>query len=139
VGVTWSVRTGQLSDVDPVLQLWVTSAAEPTHTDDVRSLTELVAHDPSALIIAEEDGSIVGSVIAAWDGWRGSIYRLVVAPSHRRLGVGRQLLGEAETRLSAVGAVRMQAIVVETEPKAMGFWRDSGWERQVSRVRFVRG
>jgi len=89
--------------------------------------------------VAEEDGSIVGSVIAAWDGWRGSVYRLVVAPSHRRLGLGRQLLGEAEARLSAVGAVRLQAIVVESERKAMGFWRESGWDRQVDRVRFVRG
>jgi ribosomal protein S18 acetylase RimI-like enzyme len=98
-----------------------------------------VVHDPSALIVAEADGTIVGSVIAAWDGWRGSVYRLVVAPSHRRRGLGRQLLGEAEARLEAVGAVRLQAIVVEDEPMAMGFWRDSGWGRQSNRVRFVRG
>jgi ribosomal protein S18 acetylase RimI-like enzyme len=90
-------------------------------------------------MVAEEDGSIVGSVIAAWDGWRGSVNRLVVAPSHRRRGLGRQLLAAAEARLAAVGAVRMQAIVVETEPEAIGFWRESGWERQVRRVRFVRG
>ena len=137
--VAWSLRTGQLNDVDPVLRLWVAAGAEATHTDDLESLSALVAHDPSALIVAEEDGSIVGSVIAAWDGWRGSVYRLVVAPSHRRLGLGRQLLGEAEARLSAVGAVRLQAIVVESERKAMGFWRESGWDRQVDRVRFVRG
>jgi ribosomal protein S18 acetylase RimI-like enzyme len=105
----------------------------------VGSLTALLAHDPSALVIAEEGGSIVGSVIAAWDGWRGSVYRLAVAPSHRRLGLGRQLLSEAEARLSTRGAVRMQAIVVETDRNAMGFWRESGWERQVHRVRFVRG
>ena len=115
------MRTGQLSDVDSVLRLWVEAAAEPTHTDDVAGLTALVAHDPSALIVAEEDGSIVGSVIAAWDGWRGSVYRLVVAPSHRRRGLGRQLLGEAEARLAAVGAVRLQAIVVETEAQGDGF------------------
>jgi ribosomal protein S18 acetylase RimI-like enzyme len=133
------VRTGQLCDIDAVLRLWVESGAEPTHTDDAAGLTTLMTHDPSALIVAEEGGSIVGSVIAAWDGWRGSVNRLVVAPSHRRRGLGRQLLGAAEARLSAVGAVRLQAIVVETEPKAIGFWQESGWERQVHRVRFVRG
>jgi ribosomal protein S18 acetylase RimI-like enzyme len=139
VAVAWTLRSGRLSDIDSVLRLWAESGAEATHTDDVGSLTVLMEHDRSALIIAEEDRSIVGSVIAAWDGWRGSAYRLVVAPSHRHLGVGRQLLREAEARLSAVGAVRMQAIVVETEAKAMGFWQASGWERQVHRVRFVRG
>jgi ribosomal protein S18 acetylase RimI-like enzyme len=139
VPVAWSVRIGELSDIDSVLRLWAESGAEPTHTDDVGSLTALMTHDPSALMVAEEDGSIVGSVIAAWDGWRGSVYRLVVAPAYRRRGLGRQLLGAAEARLSAVGAVRMQAIVVETEPKAIGFWHESGWDRQVHRVRFVRG
>ena len=139
MSVAWSLRTAQRADVGSVLRLWIEAAAEPTHTDDVDSLKALVAHDPSALLIAEEEGTIVGSVIAAWDGWRGSIYRLVVAPAHRRRGLGRQLLGRAEARLAAVGAVRLQAIVVETEPKAIGFWRESGWDRQIHRVRFVRG
>jgi ribosomal protein S18 acetylase RimI-like enzyme len=73
------------------------------------------------------------------DGWRGSVYRLVVAPTQRRQGLGRLLLGEAEARLAVRGAVRLQAIVVEDEAKAMAFWQDSGWERQAHRVRFVRG
>ena len=139
MSVAWSLRTAQRADVGSVLRLWIEAAAEPTHTDDVDSLCALVVHDPSALIVAEEEGSIVGSVIAAWDGWRGSIYRLVVAPSHRRRGLGRQLLAQAEARLAAAGAIRQQAIVVETERPAMGFWDDSGWERQAHRVRYVRG
>jgi ribosomal protein S18 acetylase RimI-like enzyme len=139
VAVALTLRSGQPSDVDSVLRLWADSGAQATHTDDVASLTLLMEHDPSALIVAEADRTIVGSVIAAWDGWRGSAYRLVVAPSQRRLGVGQRLLREAEVRLSARGAVRMQAIVVETEAKAMGFWQASGWERQVQRVRFVKG
>jgi ribosomal protein S18 acetylase RimI-like enzyme len=137
--VAWTIRAGQLSDVESVLQFWRDAGAEPTHTDDVESLGTLVAHAASALIVAQEGTSIVGSVIAAWDGWRGSVYRLVVAPSHRRLGLGSQLLREAEQRLSAGGAARLQAIVVETETAAAGFWRASGWEQQVHRLRFVKG
>jgi ribosomal protein S18 acetylase RimI-like enzyme len=135
----WTLRAGQLSDVESVLRLWATAKAQPSRTDDVESLGMLIEHDPSALIVAEDGRSIVGSVIAGWDGWRGSVYRLVVAPSHRRLGLGNRLLREAEDRLSAQGGVRLQAIVVETEPKAMGFWQASGWEQQVHRVRFVKG
>jgi ribosomal protein S18 acetylase RimI-like enzyme len=137
--MTWTIRPGQLSDVESVLHLWSTAGAEPTHTDDAASLTALIRRDPAALIVAEDDSSIVGSVIAGWDGWRGSVYRLVVAPSHRRKGLGRRMLDQAEERLSAAGAVRLQAIVVETDPQAVGFWHASRWEQQVHRLRFVKG
>ncbi len=135
----WVLRSGQESDVRSVLRLWAEAGAEPGHTDDVESLAKLIVRDPGALIVADDDGRLVGSVIAGWDGWRGSIYRLVVAPSDRRSGLGGRLLAEAESRLAAAGAVRMQAIVVGTEPVALSFWATSDWEQQDHRLRFVKG
>lgn len=137
--MTWTIRSGQLSDIDAVLSLWAAAGAEPTHTDNAKSVAKLVMHDPFALMVAEHDGRLVGSVISTWDGWRGSVYRLAVAPSHRRSGLGTCLLHAAEARLSAAGADRLQAIVVDTESTAMGFWRASGWEQQANRLRFVKG
>src|SRR5580698_7904798 len=101
--MTIPIRPGRPGDVAPVLQLWRDAGAEPSHTDNADSLAALVAHDPAALLVAVEGGRIVGSVIAAWDGWRGSVYRLVVAPSHRRRGLARRLVGQAEARLSGAG------------------------------------
>jgi ribosomal protein S18 acetylase RimI-like enzyme len=134
-----AIRTARSSDIQSVLTLWIESDAEPTLTDDSKGLNVLLANDPEALVVAEDGTDIVGSVIAAWDGWRGSIYRLVVSPSHRRQGLAARLLAHAETRLITVGAVRLQAIVVEADPLAVGFWKDTGWEQQVERLRFVKG
>ena len=124
--MTSTIRTGQSSDVESVLSLWLESDAAPTHTDDSQSLIALLAEDPDALIVGVDGAVVEGSVIAAWDGWRGSIYRLVVSPSHRRKGLATRLLARAETRLAMVGAVRLQAIVVETDPVAAGFWKATG-------------
>jgi ribosomal protein S18 acetylase RimI-like enzyme len=132
-------RAAGTEDIATVLALWREADAEPTRTDDTAGLGRLIAHQPGALIVAESDRRIVGTVIAGWDGWRGSVYRLVVAPADRRHGLGRLLVAEAERRLSTVGAVRLQAIVVETDDRATGFWRDSGWEQQAARLRFVKG
>jgi ribosomal protein S18 acetylase RimI-like enzyme len=137
--MTATVRIGSTRDIEAVLLLWTGSGAEPTHTDDAPSLQALIEHDGSALLVAEDQGELVGSVLAGWDGWRGSVYRLVVAPTHRRLGVGRRLLAEAEGHLHSVGGRRLCAIVVETEPAATGFWRAGGWEEQRHRLRFVKG
>ena len=74
-------RSAELDDVAAVLELWRAADAEPTHTDDTASLRRLIAHQPGALIVAEAGPRIVGTVIAGWDGWRGSVYRLVVTPA----------------------------------------------------------
>jgi ribosomal protein S18 acetylase RimI-like enzyme len=137
--MVWTVRAARPADVASVLTLWVEGEAEATHTDDAESLAKLLAHGPSVLFVAEDGGRLVGSIIAAWDGWRGSVYRLVVAPSHRRRGLGRELLERAESHLSGTGAIRSQAIVVDTESAATGFWQASGWECQTHRRRFVKG
>ena len=137
--MTVTIRTGVAADAPQVLALWRTAGTEPTHTDDLASITRLVAHDPSALIVAESGPRLVGSIIAGWDGWRGSVYRLAVAPDHRRCGVGGRLLEAAERRLHEAGALRLQAIVVETDSLATGFWRSTGWEQQTERLRLVSG
>lgn len=137
--MTPSIRSAQAADLQAVLALWKDADAEPSHTDDADSLGQLIAHDADALIVADAEGLVVGSVIAAWDGWRGSIYRLAVAPKYRRAGLGRRLLREAENRLAMLGAARLQAIVVETDVQATAFWRQTAWEQQAERLRFVAG
>ena len=122
-----------------MLALWKDAESDPSHTDDVRSLDWLISHDPAALLVAVDDGRVVGSVIAAWDGWRGSIYRLAVAPDHRRQGLAQRLLEASEERLRDRGAIRLQAIVIETDEHATRFWRATSWEEQTQRLRFVKG
>ena len=132
------IRVATKADIPRVLTLWSRSA-EPTHTDDPTSVERLIDHDPQALLVAEVGEVLVGSVIAAWDGWRGSVYRLAVDPKERRSGLGRRLLEAADARFDELGALRSQAIVVASDHRAMIFWGSSGWSEQVDRVRFVKG
>jgi len=137
--VVAAIRIACAGDLPAVLELWRLADAEPGHTDNIESLTKLIAHDRDALLVAVDGDAIVGSVIAAWDGWRGTVYRLAVARSHRCQGIGTELVSAAVKRLRAVGAVRLQAIAVETDARATGFWRASEWAEQVSRLRFTLG
>ena len=66
-------------------------------------MRRLLDHAPGSLLVAEEGGEVVGVLIAAWDGWRGGMYRLAVRPERRRRGIGRLLVeaGEAHLRRAA--------------------------------------
>jgi ribosomal protein S18 acetylase RimI-like enzyme len=134
-----SIRSAGVRDIAAVLDLWAVAGSVPAVGDDSpEGLTQLLATDPQALLVAEVAGVLAGSLIAAWDGWRGSFYRLAVAPEHRRRGLATRLLREGEQRLRARGAIRLTAIVAEDEAEAMRFWRAVGYERQRRRARFVR-
>jgi ribosomal protein S18 acetylase RimI-like enzyme len=132
------IRCGRGEDLDAVLSLWALADALPTVTDSVEPLRRLLAFDSQAVLVADAKGEIVGSLIAAWNGWRGSFYRLAVAPEHRRRGLATVLVREGENQLRQRGAVRLDAIVAADESAAMSFWRAAGYQRQSDRSRFVR-
>jgi ribosomal protein S18 acetylase RimI-like enzyme len=132
------LREATGEDIAGVLAFW-REAAQATSTDSTEVLVSLVERDPGALIVAEVNGRIVGTVIAGWDGWRGSIYRLAVAVDQRRSGLGQTLLRAAEDRLAALGAQRLHAIVVESNDAAVAFWSASDWEHQAGHLRFAKG
>ena len=134
----WTIRSASEDDIQSVLDLWAAAGSLPSVTDSRDGLDRLLAADPQALLVAELDGVLAGSLIAAWDGWRGSFYRLAVAPEHRRKGLATMLLREGERRLHERGAIRLTAIVAEDEASAMGFWQAAGYTRQHDRTRFVR-
>ncbi len=134
----WRIRNAGVQDIAAVLDLWVAAGSLPSVSDSPEGLAQLLATDPRALLVAEHEGVLAGSLIAAWDGWRGSFYRLAVSPGHRRQGLATMLLREGERRLHERGAVRLTAIVAEDEAGAAAFWWAAGYERQQNRARFVR-
>jgi len=135
-GVT--IRDGAPADFPHLLELWRIAGSVPTPTDTPESLAALLAFDPDALIVAEAGGVVVGSVIVAWDGWRGSFYRLAVHPDARRRGLARELVRRGEERLRRRGAARLNAIAVFEEVAAKGFWESHGYLWEAGQARFVR-
>jgi ribosomal protein S18 acetylase RimI-like enzyme len=76
------IRVASRKDVDAVLDLWGQArSAAASLPDDDESVLRLVEHTDDALIVAEDEGRVVGALVAAWDGWRGNMYRLTVLPA----------------------------------------------------------
>jgi len=134
-----AVRRAGAEDLDAVLGLWASARSEHASTPDRREDVErLVGESPAALLLAEEDGEVVGVVIAAWDGWRGNIYRLAVDDGSRRRGIGLSLLRAAEEYLRDCGAGRITALVAFDDEEAGAFWDAAGYPRDAEIGRRVR-
>ncbi|MFD3544508.1 GNAT family N-acetyltransferase [Streptomyces sp. NPDC058655] len=132
------VRAAAPADAEDVLAFWEEAAEGTSISDDLDGVVRLIARDPQALILVESDGLLVGSVIAGWDGWRCSLYRLAVLPSHRRRGIATLLLDAAERRFRAVGGRRGDAMVLEANETARRAWAAAGYRREDHWRRWVK-
>jgi ribosomal protein S18 acetylase RimI-like enzyme len=141
VAVAAHVRAAGHEDIAAVLALWSEARSANASTPDTPDgLERLLVTDPGALLVAEDapGGAIVGAIVAAWDGWRGNMYRLAVAPAHRRRGIGLALARAGEQRLREQGARRITALVAHEEADAVALWAAAGYARDETIVRFVR-
>src|SRR5216110_1422193 len=135
------IRPCRLEECPDVLALWQRADAIPSPTDSLEELTRLVRAHADYLLVAVERGAVVGSIIGGWDGWRGNIYRLAVAPDARRRGLARRLVREAERVLWRKGARRLSALVERHEAQAVAFWdalADAGYQRDPRMMRYVK-
>ncbi len=121
------IRPAVPDDLDAVLAFWKAAAEGASITDDRAGVERLVTHDPEALLLAESDGELVGTVIAGFDGWRCHLYRLAVCPHRRRTGIGSALLAAAEERFVRLGGRRADAMVLVRNESAHHAWRASGY------------
>jgi ribosomal protein S18 acetylase RimI-like enzyme len=134
-----AIRTGRRDDLDGVLALWALARSPAARTpDDATKVGRLLDHTEDALLVAEADGRIVGALVAAWDGWRGNLYRLAVLPEWRRQGIARALVEAGHERLRLRGCPRVTVLVDDGDETAAQLWRSTGYEHDVHMDRYVR-
>jgi ribosomal protein S18 acetylase RimI-like enzyme len=139
--MTLTIRAADATDVDAILALWRDSAENRSRPADTREAIDvLLKRDPDALLIAVDDttAGLLGTVIVGWDGWRSHLYRLAVHPDHRRKGVGHALVAATEDRARALGATRMDAMVLDDNDLGQAIWLARGYTRQDDWRRWVK-
>ena len=99
-----------------------------SRSDEPAEILKKLRRDPDLFLVAEQDGQIIGAVMGGYDGRRGLIYHLAVAPEVRRLGIGQALMAEVEARLRGKGCLKSYLLVTKDNADVLAFYRELGWE-----------
>ena len=122
------VREYTERDRGEVVALWNTVFADdPPRNAPERVIERKLGTQRELFLVAEHRGRVVGTVLGGYDGFRGWIYHLAVAPEHRRAGFGRALMQEIERRLHALGCPKINLQIRAHNSGVRAFYERLGW------------
>jgi ribosomal protein S18 acetylase RimI-like enzyme len=118
-----------------VVALWeAVFAYEAAHNRPGLAIDKKLAVDDQLFFVALADHTVVGTVMAGYDGHRGWIYSVAVAPTHRRQGIGSRLVAHAERALIGKGCVKINLQILEGNKSVTAFYKTLGYavEKRIS-------
>jgi ribosomal protein S18 acetylase RimI-like enzyme len=122
-----NIRPFQSADEHAVVALWDRCGLTRPWNDPRKDIRRKLAVRPDLFLVAELEGAVIGTVMVGYDGHRGWINYLSVDPDHRRRGVGRALMAEAERLLRLEGCPKINLQVRTGNTEVIEFYRRVGF------------
>ena len=122
-----SIRAFEEEDQEAVVELWQRCGLAVPWNDPRRDIARKLLVQREGFLVAEENGAIVGSVMAGYDGHRGWLSYLAVAPEFQRRGVGRALVEQAQQVLEGMGCPKITLQVRASNTEVVAFYERLGF------------
>lgn len=143
-----NIREATREDLPEIIELWKPfmdhhsaihahyARTPDAHTKFSEYLSLLIGQEGHAVFVAEEGRRIVGFAKASLAEYPpvvaersyGAVTDMAVKKTHRRRGVGRQLLSSCERWLKGRGIRRVEVRVLRGNPDGEAFWSSQGYE-----------
>ena len=112
-----------------VIDIWTSifGYKDPRNNPSLVIDNKLAVND-NLFFIAMENGKIVGTIMAGYDGHRGWIYSLTVIPEKRKANVGTKLLKHTENELKKLGCVKINLQINKNNEIVKEFYLKNGYD-----------
>lgn len=123
------LRPYQPGDEAAVIALRQTCGLTRPWNDPRKDIARELTVQPELFLVIDDASAIVASAMFGYEGHRGWINYLAVAPSHQGRGLARRLMAEGETRLAALGCPKLSLQVRAANSGALAFYQHLGYGR----------
>src|SRR5690606_31810132 len=94
-----------------IVQLWTDCGLTRPWNDPYKDITRKLAVHPELFLVGTLAQTLVATAMGGYDGHRGWVNYLAVAPMHRRRGYAAILMHHIEQRLRAMGCPKINLLV----------------------------
>lgn len=116
------IRSFHLDDTESVVALWRECDLTRPWNDPYRDIERKLTTQPELFLVGEVDAAVVATAMVGYDGHRGWVSYLAVAPALRGAGSGRALMAEAERLLIERGCPKIMLMVRSTNNAVLDFY-----------------
>ena len=131
------IRAYEPHDEGAVVALWQECQLTRPWNDPRRDIQRKLTEQPELFLVGTYQNALVATAMIGFDGHRGWVYYLAVAPRYRRKSFGRLLMQEAERLFIERGCPKINLQVRSDNTEAVAFYRKLGY-LQEERLNFGR-
>ena len=123
----FQIRPYEAADESAVIALWHACGLTRPWNDPRRDIARKLSVQPELFLVGTTVAGPVATAMVGFDGHRGWVNYLAVAPSHRHRAMGRVLMQEAERLLTALGCPKLNLQVRSSNTEVLAFYRALGY------------
>ena len=121
------IRAYKPTDESAVIDLWMRCGLLAPQNNPRTDIQRKLSVAPELFLIGTLDSGIVATVMAGYEGHRGWINYLAVAPHLQKTGYGRQIMEHAECLLRERGCPKINLQVRSTNKQVIEFYQRIGF------------
>jgi len=126
---TLHIRPFEEADTEAVVALWQACDLTRPWNDPYKDIQRKLTVGRDLFLVAVLDGELIGTAMGGYEGHRGWVNYLAVAPEHQKKGYGRLLMTHLETKLLALGCPKINLQVRASNTAVIHFYEAIGYKQ----------
>jgi ribosomal protein S18 acetylase RimI-like enzyme len=122
------IRQYNNDDEKDVIELWSKCGLTASQNNPKLDIERKLKVNPEWFLVGELEGKIVATCVAGYEGHRGWINYLAVAPQYRRIGLATKIMQEAERILRKAGCPKINLQIRTSNAGVMEFYKAIGYD-----------
>jgi ribosomal protein S18 acetylase RimI-like enzyme len=123
------IRSYQSSDESAVIDLWTRCGLLAPQNNPRTDIQRMIAVAPEWFLVGTLEAEVIATVMVGYDGHRGWVHYLAVAPHCQKAGCGRCIMDHAEALLRELGCPKINLQVRTSNRQVIDFYERIGFSR----------